>query len=497
LTAIGASEHSRAVPRRKHRVDSELWERASRLSRRTPDGAHFLREAPLPPAPPRPPQHKRRSLDNRREKLSLYRNSLFLMSTTVANAGLGYLYWLIAAREVSASSVGLAAGCIGAFGALSWVASMGIQSTLVQVLPGLAADQDAWNRFFTAALLYPTVLAAALGAVGAVLLGVFSHSYANLLTPGTLALFVFGTCATAISLAVDACFISLRRSGRQFARNFLFGLLKLGVLVIPLALSLHGTPDVVIFSWAFGVSVSSLIVVVFLLPPVRPHFRLRLGGFEALVAQRRVMTGYLLTSLGGLMPTYLFPVIVVAILGDAQDAYFYFTWSTGFIFFMVSASIAQALFSESVNTSQVNRQVRKAAVFIAIILLPLGTAVYVLGGHLLGLFGSAYRAHGTGLLRICVVSAVPDAVTNVYVTVLFVTRRVTEASLLNLSMAAVALGGASLLLPSLGIDAVGWAWLAAQTLGSLSVGGMLLRRRALRQRRARISGAHYKALAVS
>jgi O-antigen/teichoic acid export membrane protein len=414
----------------------------------------------------------------RREKLSLYRNSLFLMSTTVANAGLGYMYWLIAAREVNAASVGLAAGCIGAFGALSYLASVGIQSTCVQILPRLTDDKRRWNEFFTAALVYPTILATALGTLGAVLLGSFSHHYADLLSPGTLALFVFGTCASSISLAVDACFISLRRSGRQFVRNLLFGALKLAVLVIPLALSWSATTDVVIFSWAFGVFASSLIVLVFLLPPVRPQFRLRLGGWPALLAQRRLMTGYLLSSLGGLLPTYLFPVIVVAVLGDTQNAYFYFTWSTGFIFFMVSASIAQALFSESVNTAQLTQQVKKAAIFISVILIPIGAGVYLFGGHILALFGSKYRTHGTGLLRICVISSVPDAITNVYVTILFVTRRVTQASILNLAMAAVAIGGASVLLPSLGINGVGWAWLAAQTLGSIGVGIMLLVRRA-------------------
>ena len=37
--------------------------------------------------------------------------------------------------------------------------------------------------------------------------------------------------------------------------------------------------------------------------------------------------------------------------------------------------------------------------------------------------------------------------------------------------------GATILLPIVGINAVGWSWLAAQSLGSLGVGVMLLRRR--------------------
>jgi O-antigen/teichoic acid export membrane protein len=94
----------------------------------------------------------------------------------------------------------------------------------------------------------------------------------------------------------------------------------------------------------------------------------------------------------------------------------------------------------------------------------------LLGGHLiLSTFGPAYALNGYALLAILIASAVPDAITNVYIAVLRVQRRLRRAAMLNLSMAALTLILAWILLPRLGIAGGGWAWLIAQTAGSVVV----------------------------
>src|SRR2546423_6237410 len=75
---------------------------------------------------------------------------------------------------------------------------------------------------------------------------------------------------------------------------------------------------------------------------------------------------------------------------------------------------------------------------------------------------------------ILMVSAVPDAITNIYVSLLRVQERLCLAALLNLCMAAFTLVLAWILLPMLGIAGAGWAWLIAQSVGSLIVGVVIL-----------------------
>ena len=67
-------------------------------------------------------------------------------------------------------------------------------------------------------------------------------------------------------------------------------------------------------------------------------------------------------------------------------------------------------------------------------LAPCIVGVFVIGGTLLSAFGTAYEHHAIGLLRIVLIAAIPDAVTNVYVAVLRVQGRLVAAAGLNVAM---------------------------------------------------------------
>ena len=49
------------------------------------------------------------------------------------------------------------------------------------------------------------------------------------------------------------------------------------------------------------------------------------------------------------MTALVLPVLVVLRLGVTLNAYFYITWMVGGVFFMVSPSVAAALFAEGVR----------------------------------------------------------------------------------------------------------------------------------------------------
>ena len=79
------------------------------------------------------------------------------------------------------------------------------------------------------------------------------------------------------------------------------------------------------------------------------------------------------------------------------------------------------------------------------------------------------RGHSYGILLIFVVVAVPDAVTNVYVTLLRIKGEPHKAAAMNLAMAAVALGGAWFLMGSIGVAGAAWAWALSQAVGCVYV----------------------------
>src|SRR5262249_21531495 len=108
----------------------------------------------------------------------------------------------------------------------------------------------------------------------------------------------------------------------------------------------------------------------------------------------------------------------------------------------------------------------------------LGPAMLVLflGSHYaLLMFGSNYAQHGILLLRLLIIAAVPDAITNIYVSVLRVQKRLRFAALLTLGTASLDLTLTWILLPTLGIAGTGWSFLIAQGAGSLVAGGDAIR----------------------
>ena len=169
------------------------------------------------------------------------------------------------------------------------------------------------------------------------------------------------------------------------------------------------------------------------------------------------------------MTPLVLPVLVVIRLGVTLNAYFYITEMMGAAFFMVSPSVASAVFAEGVRArSDLRSLVAKSLRVIAVLLAP-AVAVMIVGGKLiLGLFGPSYAAAGYALLILLAISALPDAVSNVAVVICRVTQRLGYSTALNLSILVMTLVGAWILMPPMGITGVGVAWLGAQTVGAIA-----------------------------
>ena len=137
---------------------------------------------------------------------------------------------------------------------------------------------------------------------------------------------------------------------------------------------------------------------------------------------------------------------------------------------MVSPAVAASLFAEGAHRPGVlPDQARRAGLMIAALLGPALLVFLPIAPMIMGLFGVEYARHGLTLLALLVFSAIPDALTNVYVSMLRVRGQVWRAAGLNVGMAVVALALAWVALPLLGIAGAGLAWLIAQVCGGVFV----------------------------
>lgn len=63
----------------------------------------------------------------------LYKNSIFLMLSSVTGAGTGFVFWVIAARFYSAEDVGLASAIVSAMRMIGMLSVLGLD--LVMFIP--------------------------------------------------------------------------------------------------------------------------------------------------------------------------------------------------------------------------------------------------------------------------------------------------------------------------------------------------------------------------
>lgn len=420
---------------------------------------------------------------------SLVRNSLYLMTSTAVTAGLGYVFWVLAAHVLTRAQVGVGSAVISLCSTAALLTYLGSSATLIDRLP--ANEHSRRWTVIVVRICAVTALVTAVATALAVAVLLASQEYREFFSSAVPVLVaVVGAAAWTLVSLFCATFIAARRAGRYLAIQALVSATKV-LLIVPLVAIGAGAAGLV-GAWVAATMLGVVAGACWLVPrmglgrqpghrPPRPAARTdpvrppsseppeEARPQEASVGSMRLLIGQHLTSAGAAVTPLVLPVLVLIRLGAVANAYFYITWMLGAIFFTVSPSVATVLFAEGVRArSDLRRSVAKSLRVITVILAPAIIVMVVAGHFILGLFGAPYAAAGYPLLVLMAMSAVPDAVSNVAVSVLRVTHRLGYSSLLNIAILVVSLTGAWTLMPVMGITGVGVAWLGAQTLGAVA-----------------------------
>jgi O-antigen/teichoic acid export membrane protein len=401
---------------------------------------------------------------------SLLRNAVYIMLTTGVNSGLGYVFWLVVARSYAAEEVGIASALIAAMTVVAAIADLGTSTALIQRLPTRRTDQD-WSRTLTASLVTATGAGLAIALIaGSVIVPSVSEDLVLVDKNAThLLLFAGGVVIWSLSAISDYLFVAERRSENMFTRNFVFGAAKLA-MVAALALSGDDGAIGIFAAWVAGCAVSIVVAYVLLVPRLERRYRPALAGVVGEVREMgSLYAGNYFITLGYLLTTYVLPLLVVARLSAEETAYFYVAWLLGGAFFTVTASVGSALFAEGTNDPQaLARQTRSAVRICAALLTPLMIVFLIAAGPILGVFGEEYADNSTTLLILLTASALPDAITGLYLARVRAEGRLVFPAVASMGMAAATLIGSWFLLPSMELAGPGVAFIAAHVAGSIA-----------------------------
>jgi O-antigen/teichoic acid export membrane protein len=402
----------------------------------------------------------------------LLRNGLYIMGKTAAPALMGFGFWIIAARTVSATEVGQAAALISAMLLISILTNLGIGQVYITRLPHRRRP-DEWSLTVSTGLLLAAAASLAGGAVAAGVLPVLDSAFDGIPAVAFL-LLPLGVAAAACFLLLDHVYIAERDAGPAFVRNTAAGAVRL-LLVGLMAIGSFGGVSWIVLTWVAAFLLFDLLSLVRGIPRLTPGFRLTLSGWRREWSEiRHLIAGHQAINLGAQSSTYLLPVIVATRLGPAQNAYFYasFMLSTGVSF--IAPAIGDSLFAEGAHhPDNLGRDVRRAARQIALLAALPALVLLAAGPAILSLFGPGYADAGGTLIRILVLAAVFSAGFILVLAVLRVRRQLREGAIATFTQLALTVVAAWILLPPLGLEGAGWAAVigsaAAMSIGTVFV----------------------------
>ena len=411
----------------------------------------------------------------------LARNSFLVTLNTGITGLFGFIYWGVAAHSYTAHTIGVATALIAAMNLMSLIGTLGIGQTVLQRLP--KANDDEWSKLVNVTVFAGAGAGLIVGAGSILILPAISGQFDLVWMPTVASLAVIGTSVLTVTNLLDYIFIAQRAAHHVLSRSLLFSVVKLILLIVlPIVFASHGVVAVVA-SWVIGAAVTSTVTLVVLIPRLgRPHRWTPRGiRVEMRKLMRYLVLNHVISLSAALIPTIM-PILVVARVSAVENAYFYIAWLVSNLLLTVSTAVSGTLLAEgSYNPDRLFDQVRQAAVLIGVLLV-VPVFVLTIAGHLLlGLFGSNYATHAYIPLLLFLVVVAPDAITNIYITILRVRGQHHIGAIVNIAMSVVALGLAWVLLPRMGVTAAGWSWAAGQVVGVgimiLMMSGGLVRRR--------------------
>lgn len=406
---------------------------------------------------------------------SLFRNSLYIMGTTAATSLLGFGFWLVAARTLSATEVGRSAALISAMLFVSVLTNLGLGQVFVSRLASREAGRD-WSRTVTTGIALAAVASLVGGAIAAVLLPALIPTLKHGLSPGTFLLLPLGVAGSACSLVIDYACIAERHAKLSFVRNVVAAVVRIALIPLASVVPIDGT------TWILAIWAGSFLLidgVAFFneLPKLGHDFRPSLAGWrDELVEIRGLIAGHQTINLGAQASSYLLPVLVSARLGPEQNAYFYTTFMVSSALFFIAPAIGSALFAEGRHEPEnLGRDVRRAVRQVLMLAGPPALVLLVAGPLILGFFGPAYAEEGEGLLLILIAAAAFDSALQISLAVLRAKHRLQEAAIATWATLVVAIGATWFLLPPLGLEGAGLGWALGKIVGVIITAAFMLR----------------------
>ncbi|HEY0317901.1 MAG TPA: hypothetical protein VGC49_06360 [Solirubrobacterales bacterium] len=387
----------------------------------------------------------------------MYRTGYFLILGTGASGVLGVAFWALAARSYSTDVVGISGAAVSAMALISGVCSLGLSAVLVRYLPVAGA---ATRPLIVRSYAVTIALSLFVGAAVALTSNVWSPTL-GFLSEGAWPLgFALATAAMTTFTLQDSVLTGLHGAAWIPLENTLYAIGKLAILVAVAALLPFAGPFV---AWNAPLIPAIVFVNYLIFRRLIPSMRT-----EGTLDRRKVMAmaaGNYGGNLFGLLGNMYLPILVANQTSATEAAYFYVPWMISVSVELVALNMMTSLTVEAaIDMPRLRQLSRRALAQSMRLVVPVAALTALIAPLALLIFGSAYADEGTDLLRLLALGAIPNVIVALGVGVARIEHRGWLVTAVQGAIFFIVVGLSALLLPSMGIVAVGLAWTGCQFL---------------------------------
>lgn len=396
----------------------------------------------------------------RKENL-FYMNSVFLMLASISSAGLGFIFWMFAAKLYSKEDVGLAIALVSSLSLIILLTRFGIDQSLLRFFP-----EGKRHDMISTSIIITTIASLIFGIV--FILGIEFFSPQLLIVKNHALIYLLILATNSLVSMTGTSFIALRRTDYSFLQNILIGsrIFFLPSLVI---LGAFG-----IFS-SIGLSfIIALIFSVFFLSRLGiKHFDTNIGFIKesSRFSIDNYISGLLITA-----PNLVLPIMVLNLLGPSSTAQYYIVFSISSLLFMIPSAFCTSLFVEGSYGEVLKENAIKAIIAIFSMLLPATIIIYLFGKYLLGQISESY-IEGYSLLKTLSISSFLVGIWGIFFSIKRVQKETRGLLFLSAINFGLLIGLSYIFILKFGIDGVGYAWVIGYGLCCLAIAGMLWKER--------------------
>ena len=386
----------------------------------------------------------------------------------LAQMGLGFLFWIVAARMASTDDVGLAAAAVSAIMLCTQMSVLGTGAAFILRYP----RSDRPSDLLDTAIALVTVAALVVSGAALIVMTFFLDTFSGLVSQASFsvvftAVAVLGTMA----LLFDQVAMALSRGDQVLVRNAMSGVTAIIVLVVLGGAAANSVGQHLFHVWAVGGVTAFGYGLIQLRRTVAYRCRPRWHTLVVRDLLRLGLPNHLLT-LAQRLPGLLLPVMVADLLSLTDNAHWYIIWMMAWAVYIAPISVGIGLFAEAARRPETAVSATKKAITWSLIMGGVGAGVLaLLAIPLLSLLGASYSTAGAVPLRILLIAVIPITLVEAY----FATCRARGVKLEPIATAIIMATVACTLMPYIGtregsiggLDGMALAWVAIQCVGGL------------------------------